>query len=292
MEEKAAVSRRLESDDRCPGGVSMNYDRLVASVRPWIESRLGISLSEAGADPIPVVAASPQRSDLLPLRAVRIGDSAVVVARPSWVQRLQPIVGDLHADLLFSVFGAYEIARVTLPDGVGVWGPSWYLFADEASPQTIGADLAARVDPSELVDVDWDIFWHCFPDEALAGFAVVEENRVAALATVRDEGEPVWEIGMDVAPDARGRGLGRAVVGAAMRWILDTGRMAMANVGPFNVPSARTLRAVGLRYVLSDMKGVEGPFKVPPQPLGRPYGDVELHDYYPAWAMNHDILRR
>ena len=270
----------------------MNYDRLVASVRPWTEGRLGISLPEAGTDPIPVFAASPQRSDLLPLRAVRFGDAAAVVARSSWVQHLQPIVGGLHADELFSVFGTYELARVTLPDGVGVWGPSKYLFADEASRQTVGDHLPARVAPSELVDVDWDIFWHCFRDEALAGFTVVEGDRVAALATVRDEGEPVWEIGMDVAPDARGRGLGRAVVGAAMRWILENGRIAMANVGPFNVPSARTLRSVGLRYVLSDMKGVEGPFKVPPQPLGRPYDGVELHDYYPEWAMNHDILRR
>ena len=233
----------------------MNYARLVASVRPWIESRLGISLPEPGADPITVFAASSQRSDLPPLRAVRIGDSAAVVARPSWVQRLQPIVGGLHADMLFSVFGAYELARVTLPDGVGMWGPSFYLFADEASQQTVDDHLPARVDPSELVDVDWDIFWHCFPDEALAGFAVVEENRVAALATVRDEGEPVWEIGMDVAPDARGRGLGRAVVGAAMRWILENGRIAMANVGTFNVPSARTLRSVGLRYVPERYEG-------------------------------------
>jgi RimJ/RimL family protein N-acetyltransferase len=146
--------------------------------------------------------------------------------------------------------------------------------------------------PSELVGVDWDVFWHCADDVALTGFAVFEKDQVAALATVWDDGEPVWEIGMDVAPDARGRGLGQEVMAAAVDWVLENGRVPLATVGPFNVPSARTLRSVGLRYVMSDMKGMKGPFQVPPQPVGRPYEGVALHDYYPAWAMNKDIVRR
>ena len=270
----------------------MKYARLVSSVRLWVESKLGISLPETGVVPIPVVAVDHSKSDTHPLWAVRIADSVSVVARQSWVERLRPVVRNLPSDLMFSVFGAYELSRVTLPEGVGVWGPSWYLFADEISDEAIENDRSVMVDPSELRNVDWDIFWHCGRDGALAGFAVFEGDSVVALATVRDEGEPVWEIGMDVMPNARGRGLGRVVVGSAMRWILENGRMALATVGPFNVPSARTLRSVGLQYVMSDMKGIEGPFRVPPQPIGHPYCGADLHDYYPSWAMNRDILKR
>ena len=60
-------------------------------------------------------------------------------------------------------------------------------------------------------------------------------------------------------------------------------------MGQFNVPSARTLRSVGLQYAFMDMRVLPGPFKVPAQPLGRPYPGAQVYDYYPRWAMNQDI---
>ena len=124
-----------------------------------------------------------------------------------------------------------------------------------------------------------------------AYFVLCQSNhKQVALATVIDRGDPVWEIGMEVTPVRTGRGLGRAVVAAAARWILDNGRIVLATVGQFNVPSARTLRSVGLQYTFMDIKGLPGPFKVPPQPLGRPYPEAQVYDYYPRWAINDDIL--
>ncbi len=267
----------------------MNDSRLLASVRPWIERRLGVPLSAAGAGPVPVESAGPQRADALPLWAVRMGDSAIVSARPAWVEQLRAIVSDLHPDLLFSYFGAYEMARVTLPDGVGVWGPSWYLFADEASWRPAGEDLPVQLSLSDLAGLDHSVLWHCHPDRSVASFGIIEEERLVALATVQDAGDPVMNIGMEVVPDAKGRGLGRAVVSAAGRWILENGKLVLATTAAFNVPSGRTLRSLGLRYLFSDMEGVEGPFEVPPQPLGSPYAGAELYNRYPGWAMNQVI---
>ena len=265
---------------------------MLASIQPWIEERQGVPLSAAGVDPVPVVAVEEQAPDALPLRAVRVGDKAIVTARPSWVERLRPVVESLHTDLLFSTLGAYELSRVTLPDGVGVWGPSWLFFADEASWRPVEDDRPLQLSRPELAEVDYGVFWHCEDDRPLAGFGIFEDGRLVALATVRDEGDPVWEIGMEVAPDSKGRGLGRAVVSAAGRWILDNGRLILASTAPFNVPSARTLRSLGLRYVLSDMKGQEGRFRIPPQPLGSPHPGAEVYDHYPRWAMNQEIRPR
>ena len=66
----------------------------------------------------------------------------------------------------------------------------------------------------------------------------------------------------------------------------------MAMVGPFNVPSVRTLRAVGLHYAFTTLEAMEGPFRIPPQPLGSPLPDAEVFDYYPRWAMNRKIKPR
>ena len=266
--------------------------RLLASVKPWIERRLGVPLSEAGRDKVTVVPVEPQRADAPSLWAVRLGDRAIVTARPEWVERLRQIVDSLHPDLLFSTFGAYELSRVTLPDGVRVSGPAWFLFGDTTTYRPVDAPHIVERRPSELHDVDREAFWHCPIDEVLSGFAIYEGERLVALATVTDVGDPVWEIGMEVEPRAKGRGLGRAVVSAAAGWILAHRRIVLATVGSFNVPSARTLRSVGLRYLFAAMDGQEGPFEVPPQPLGSPYPGAEVHNFYPEWAMNQDIRPR
>lgn len=268
----------------------MSDNRLPSALQPWMERRFGIQLSKLGADPVPVIPADSQ-ADLLPLRALKIGERAAVIARPDWVEGLRRIVSDLHPDLLFSSFGTYELSRVTLRDGLGVWGPSWYLFADEESFRPADGPRTVHLEPSELGGFDYDRFWHCSPD-SLAGFAIFDGDRLVALATVRDVGNPVWEIGMEVAIDAKGRGLGRAVVSAAARWILDNGRFVLATTAAFNVPSARTLRSVGLRYTAADMESRDGRFDVPPQPLGRPYAGADIYNYYPNWAMNQDIKPR
>ena len=270
----------------------MSDQTLLKSLELWTERRYGIPVSALGLDPVPVLSAGEAGTDRPPVSAVKIGDAAAVVARSDLVEGLRPVVSKLHPDLLFASLGCYELSRVTLPEGFGVWGPSWFLFGDESTVHPATDERPVQVSESDLVDADREIFWHTHIEGSLGRFAVFEDGRLAALATVEDKGEPVWEIGMDVAPDARARGLGRAVVAAAASWILQNGRTPMASVGGFNIPSARTLRSVGLRYLMSDLHSMDGPFRVPPQPLGRPYSEAPLYDYYPRWAMNQDIQTR
>lgn len=260
-------------------------------LRASLEERLGTSLEALDANPIPVVASEKREGETSPLWALKVGERAIVSAQARWVEPLQAVVDHLVPDELFSIFGAYEMARVTLPDGVGVWGPSWCYIGDERTFHPPEDDRPIQFKRDELLNlVDYEIFWHCSADEALMGFGIFEEDRVVALATVRPSYERAWEIGMEVAPHAKGRGLGRAVVGAAGCWILQNKRLILAWTAPWNVPSARTLRSVGLKYVLADMNTTSGRFRVPPQPLGQPYSGIELYNHYPDWAMNQHIL--
>ena len=267
----------------------MSDQSILASLESWIEGRYGVPTKDLGLDTVPVF---PSGEDGPFLAGVKIGEAAAVVARPDLEDRLRPVVAGLPPDLLFSPLGCYDLARVTLPEGFGIWGPSWLLFGDETTVHPATDDRPVQVSEEDLADADRDMFWHTHIEGSMGRFAVFEDDRLVALATVEDKGDPVWEIGMDVVLDAKGRGLGRAVVAAAAAWILWEGRTVMASVGPFNVPSARTLRSVGLRYLIGDIRGKEGPFRVPPQPLGRPYPGADVYDYYPRWAMNRDIQPR
>ena len=256
-----------------------------------MEAHLEIPLSVLGPHPIPAITIDLQERDAPPL-AVKVGNkAAIVTTRTEWAQGLRQVAGNLHPDLLFSTFGCYELSRITLRDGEAVWGPSWYLFADESTFRPVEDRRPVQLSASELAAVDYRLFWHCTP-EAVAGLGIYEDDRLVALATVMDKREPVWEIGMEVVPDSKGRGLGRAVVSAAAQWILDEGRVVLATVGPFNIPSARTLLSLGLRYSLVTLGITHEHFLMPPQPLGAPYPGARVYDYYPRWAMNQDILPR
>ena len=121
------------------------------------------------------------------------------------------------------------------------------------------------------------------------GFGIFESNKPAALATVRAESSQFWEIGVDVSPEVQRHGLGLAVVSAACDWILEHNRLILYKTAPWNIPSTRVARALGLHYALTDMEGMPGKFRVMPQPLGKPRPGVEMFNYYPDWAMNKRI---
>lgn len=261
---------------------------LLSRVRPWIEGHIGVSLTELGESTVPVIV-RPKTLGGSPLVVAKVGDRlGIVVDMPEWAARLDSLLQELPPDLLFSAFGCYELVRSLADDEIAVWGPNWHLFGDASTILSPADDRPELMEPSRLESVDFDLFWHCRLN-SLVGFGVHDEGKLVALATVMDRDELVCEIGMEVAPDAMGRGLGRAVVAAAARWILDNGSLVLATVGPFNVPSARTLRSVGLRYLFMDIEGAPGPISVPPQTLGVPYPGATVYDYYPEWAMNHEI---
>jgi RimJ/RimL family protein N-acetyltransferase len=268
----------------------MKTSNIFNTLRPWINQKLGVSVDLADSDPVPVYG-TDARNTGPPLWAAKRGEQAIVTARGEWVEPLKPVVAELVPDELFSVFGAYQLSRVLLPNGFGVWGPSWFYVGDENSFHPTQDDRTVHLEPDEMAEiVDRRVFWHCFEDDAIAGFGIFDDQRrLIALAAVHAGEDALWEIGMDVAPEAKGRGLGRAVVSAAGAWILEQNRLILATTAPWNVPSARTLRAVGLQFIMSAMVSMPAPFRVPPQPLGSPAPGVEIYNYYPDWAMNGEI---
>lgn len=260
-------------------------------LQPWLQNQLGISIDSASAGSVSVHSTPPRQTDQNGLWAIRIEKKGIITTRSEWLDALKLSIADLSADQLFSIFGAYELSRITLSDGIGVWGPSWLLVGDNGSFLPVNDDRPVQLTADEISQhADSNLFWHCFLDQVVTGFAIFETGQLVALASVSPVNDEIWEIGMDVVPTAKGRGLGRAVVSIAGQWILSHGRLIYATTAAWNVPSARLLRSVGLKYVASIMTGIAGPFRVPPQPLGYPRRDAEVYNYYPDWAMNQEIL--
>lgn len=271
----------------------MAIERLRQRLMPWQEGRLGASLEALSTPEVPVVALDARRELGPPVLAVGLGGRGVVTVRPDWAPALEAALSGLSYDLLFSIYGAYEISRATLPHGLSGWGPYFCMAADEESfceaddPRPVylsGDEIRATADPK--------IFWHCLLDESIGGFGIFDNGQLVSLASIRVESDDLLEIGIDSAPDQQLRGMGRAVAAAAGRWILDQGKLVWWTTSTWNVPSSRLSRALGLVHIWSEMIAVPGPFRMPPQPLGAPAPGAEMRNYYPEWAMNHDIKPR
>ena len=260
-------------------------------LQEWLESKLGYELACMREGEVPVL--SNIRDDDEPLLAYKIGERSVMRVKANWVDAITSIVKGLALDELFSIFGCYELARMTLGDNVSMWGPSLYYFADETCFISESRNDVVQLAACEIEGMDnLDVFWHCDWRDGVTNFGMLDGNRLIALASVRDFGARVYEIGVDVAPGNGQRGLGQAVVGAAGQWILEQGRLILATTAQWNVPSARLQRSLGMQYVLCDLTGRQGPFRVAPQPLGKPLPDATIYNLYPDWAMNSEIRKR
>ncbi|MEX0782253.1 MAG: GNAT family N-acetyltransferase [Dehalococcoidia bacterium] len=74
----------------------------------------------------------------------------------------------------------------------------------------------------------------------------------AVAGTFLTYADPIREIGVDVANAHRGRGLGRVVVAAAVREILERGEVPMYGCAPTNIRSQRTALSTGFLPAFSD----------------------------------------
>ena len=264
--------------------------RLLKKILPWLEKELGTSPDNWGNSSAKVTVNKNKSSKSRHLWAIRSQNRAIVTIPEGWLETLSPIINSLTLDELFSIFGSYELSRATLPMGTGVFGPSWYLFADgncfqpNSDPRTI---QLKKHELSELLDPL--VFWHCSLKDAVISHAVFEGKNLVAVATTRLLGEKVFEIGVDVTPQAKSQGLGTAVVSAAGEWILEQEGIILAVSAPWNIPSVRTMRSLGLQLILTEMASLPAPFRLPPQALGLPYPGAPIYNFYPAWSMNSEI---
>ena len=113
--------------------MAMIEKRLQETIHGWTEQLLGVPLSALGGHPMPVLTPRYQPERDHPLVIISGGSGSALVATEDLCDAVRPIMPNLHADLVFSPFGTYELARATLPLGITIWGPSFYLFGDRDS---------------------------------------------------------------------------------------------------------------------------------------------------------------
>src|SRR5687767_13549509 len=103
--------------------------RLLVQARAEIEQAWGLALTDVPATGLAVLPATRAGAPL----AVRVGDGGLLLAEPQWLPSWNGLAASLTVEQLFSIYGVFELARATLPDGVSPFGPVWAFLADRLS---------------------------------------------------------------------------------------------------------------------------------------------------------------
>ena len=261
--------------------------KILDRISGWIAKYYGINISDLTVNQKYISELSLEYS--FPFRAVKINGKTAFTANKYIIKNLEPIISKLSTDEIFSTFGSFELSKITLPFGYGVWGPTWFMFTDTFCFDFSKDINVIDINEIEILNIDNKIFWHVAIQESIKSYGVYKNNNLIAVSTVQDRGDDVYEISMDVHPNAQSSGLGKALVSKAVNYVISLDKIAMASVGIFNIPSNRTLRSVGMEMLITDMKGLPGDFMIEPQPLGEPAPVYTVLNRYPYWAMNQNI---
>ena len=261
--------------------------KILDRISGWIAKYYGINISDLTVNQKYISELSLEYS--FPFRAVKINGKTAFTANIYIIKNLEPIISKLSTDEIFSTFGSFELSKITLPFGYGVWGPTWFMFTDTFCFDFSKDINVIDINEIEILNIDNKIFWHVAIQESIKSYGVYKNNNLIAVSTVQDRGDDVYEISMDVHPNDQSSGLGKALVSKAVNYVISLDKIAMASVGIFNIPSNRTLRSVGMEMLITDMKGLPGDFMIEPQPLGEPAPGYTVLNRYPYWAMNQNI---
>ena len=175
-----------------------------------------------------------------------------------------------RADVLMGMTGHFMLAADIAPETVAArvpWGDlsvpmsaamlNWLGQCLESSPATFDALLCRMGNgegaPAWLREVD--AYDHPRVERASRyrhETRVFVADDAAAVVVVGRGVCDRWELGFEVAPDARGRGLGRTLVGAAAG-LVPAGEPLWAQVAPGNAASLRARVAAGFVFVAAEV---------------------------------------
>jgi len=189
------------------------------------------------------------------LTIATMGAAAVVAATPTWMPWATELFGEADPREIFGARLLGAAARRVSRHSRSLHGPLLYACASRTDWRAREAPRGYRVTVggAELMEPLSSHEWPnaASPRAAVQGRAVAvaavatERDRVAGVATATSDSDDLWQIGVDVRAEQRGRGLGAALTSRVTDAVLGAGRVPYYGTAPDNVASRRVAHAVG-----------------------------------------------
>ena len=219
--------------------------------------------------------------------AVSLGDGVVVSASRELLPALAPLFEQIERDQAFEPERLATVSGLLRPHGLWIRGPGTRLVCgqDTLTPHMVPDDFRMVVEPDPPIErvrelgsgqpgghepdgrapgssawpnaIDDNQFSGALPTTVLAvGYG---DGRVVGVAAATAEAPRLWQIGLDVAAEARGRGLGTALVAAVAQHVVAAGRVPWYAVAPANLRSLRAAVSAGFHPAWLEVRAVARP---------------------------------
>lgn len=177
---------------------------------------------------------------------VTTGRGAVIAAQPELHQQLRKWAGDQPGHRLFEYPKLRRLEEILLPWGWEVSG-TFHMFLPRhgQSPAALPRGFAFHWYDEDTVKGLYPN--SLFPNALSSGenplrpdviaLAAFDGEKLIALAGASADGEKLWQVGIDVLPAYRGRGLGKALVAALCARVIQLGKVPFYGTAPANLHS-------------------------------------------------------
>ena len=201
-------------------------------------------------------------------RAISItsmGHSTIVAVTPHWTEWARETFDGVSRDVATGQPSIDQVSAHLAKSGYQLNGPALNFVANSSDIRTIdppssydleigGPELA-----NGLIASDWP---HGIGPESPSRptmFVSLARNqrRTVGVATISADSDDVWQIGLDVAPDHRGRGLGAALTSSLGLAALADGKVPYYAARVENIPSMRTALSAGFVLTWTVLWGTE-----------------------------------
>jgi GNAT superfamily N-acetyltransferase len=185
---------------------------------------------------------------------VTTGVGAVVSATASCLPWVRQVFGSAARDGVLENARLREVTRRLEPFAQVLYGPfmRFSSSSEDLRPARAPARVTVRVEGSEAAGpLDPSAWPHALRRRAddvrplrLVGIAR-RGGEVVGVATATEDATALWQIGIDVAEDVRGTGVGRSLTTAVGAAVLDSGAAPYYGTTAANIPSMRTALSAG-----------------------------------------------
>ena len=186
---------------------------------------------------------------------VSYGANAVISGDPALLPVIRACVEGMEAPCrAFETPGVYALNRVLEPAGARVCFMADYFLPDLGAVESARADCAfdLRVLQREALSGLYSSQWHNAlsfgsPELNVLAVGTYAGDALVGLAGCSADCEDMWQIGVDVLPGFRHRGVAAAMTNRLAREILARGKVPFYCAAWSNVPSVRNAIRAGFR---------------------------------------------
>jgi GNAT superfamily N-acetyltransferase len=197
-----------------------------------------------------------------PFHMLTMGHGVVIACSADRLGWAEANLRHQERDELFSISTLAMIAECVAPDQQVLVGPNLgYVCGSDTvrvheAPTGFTLEVFERERMAEVyrfVGFTHSLSYRLdHPSPDMIAVAAWHKGRVVGMAGVGADSDQLWQIGVDVAPEHQGKGLGRALVSRATGAALEQGKAPYYATSITNIRSGNTARSVGYHLAWSE----------------------------------------